>query len=320
MTEDIKQLFSQHRVDGDRPLGIDSEAIAQGGRKRRRRRTTGLVATAVVLVAVLTAGSVTLPRYLGGSADAATDTGSEQPSHPLPELEPLADDDHYVAGIVPDDEGKRTDAADEYGDAYVEWFADNMGVEFEQWPGVRVFEEKIGYWSDKDKEVIDIGGFWPPRYRIGAVAGGGPDGPSSWFSHSFSGDRYFDELSLTVYPRDSFLPGSGEGAQYLQDCQERQYNDVVTEQTCTDETGPEGERILRAVTEEKNSDDMDSGIMTKTLTVTVFREDGTAVQVGNSVPGVSMEDNMGYGKYETEMDFDDLTDLALSMPDAIVTG
>lgn len=320
MTEDIKQLFTEHRIDAERPLRIDAETVAQGGRRRRKRRTVGMVAAAVVAVVALTAGTVTLPQYFSGSSDAAVKP-DEQPSHPLPDLEPLEDGDVYLAGIVADDEGKPSEAADAYGDAYVEWFEKEMSVEFEQWPGMRVFEEEVEIWDDKKNTTVETDEFWPPRYRIGTASGGGVGGPLSGFSHSFGGDEFYDQLSLTVYPRDGFLPDSGEGAQYLQNCEDRKYNNTTYEQTCTEAAGPAGERILRGVTEHV-TDDPHLPLLERTLTVTVFRKDGTAVQVGTMVPGVSMEGSIAKvdPDYEPELDLDELTDLALSMPDAIVTG
>lgn len=315
MTEEIKQMFAEHEPAPGRTLGFDPDDLVAGGRRRRKRRAVGIAAGAVLTVAALTAGALALPQFVTDRSDAAADDKVEQPEYPFPDLKPP--DDGFYYEIHPSrEEGERSKAADEYGKAFTEWFASEQDLTFTDWPGMRVDEDEVLLFEANTENNGTLIGDPLPRYRIGPT--GYDDEMPVDFEHRFGDRKVSDFLSLTVYPRGSFLDGSGDAVGHLANCEDTTGEETILDVTCTESTGPDGEKIIASDTINKERKTGD--IWQKFRTVVVYRADGTAVMTNDSIPGFDGEG--AHSTLDPDLDpylsIDDLTDLALSMPDTVV--
>ncbi|ADD44210.1 hypothetical protein [Stackebrandtia nassauensis] len=326
MNDAMLRLFAEHeKIDGP-PLGVSSEQLAKRGRRRLMGRNLGFAGGLTAAVALAVVGALTLSSAFV-VADAPPGTGKEQPEYPLPDLPKPPDGQRYAWGYQDGD--KSSPDADEYGKAFTEWFNDN-GTDLEKWPGMAVNHRllyrgstELNNWKVVDDSI--------PYYGIATVSltdpGGDPE--VEWDEIVTDRVRYGEanDLGFKVYPRGSFESGAGDTFEHLATCTDgltleatsaetvvsraASTQDLEPDHTCDESTGPGGERILRIHTEWKT----DGGFMPRQDNrVIVIRADGTAVDVDTYV---YRDDETDAGN-KLGLSLDELTDLALAMPDATV--
>lgn len=306
MNDEMLRLFAEHEKTDGPPLGLDSEALARKGRKHLRVRRLSAVGGLTAAVAVVAAVAVTLTGLATPSpADEAAD-GVEQPEYPLPELPEPPEGAEYrwndVLGTT-----ETSTAATAYGESFRDWFADN-GMELAHWPGTAIGSREL-FGGNPAESDWDFEGITIPYYGIKSRVD--PEDFATMADAGRVGYGEDDTVSLRVHPRGSFEPGAGDTYEYLATCTD----DVAlgindgwrdADYTCDETTGPDGELVLRqhAVFEH------DHGLWVTVNRVIVFRADGTAVEVDDEVRSDA--------ESSLPLSLDELTDLALSMPDAIV--
>lgn len=296
----------------------DSQPDPTGTSTRSARRKAIILPAVAALAVAGTAGAILLPGAFAAAED-TLDTGSksggaqaaakvEQPEYPLPDLPQLDDDQRYTWDSM--DEGEQSDAADEYGDAFYDWFA---ATDFEFTDTSDIILQDYEIWketfSDDGSATGSPTGDSVPTYAVGAVAG--------------TGDELGDNLSMRVHPKASFKPGPGEGYEYLATCTD--YEEQVDGLTvavrfeCEEVDGPDGSRYLTVT--ETHVDTENDDLYRVTNTAVLYRADGTAIVVSDEAPGSEYS-----GDYPIDADATphfgagELAELAQSMPDVIVEG
>lgn len=301
-------------MDDPREIQVDPT-----GKPTRPARRKAVILPAVAALAVAgTAAAVLLPGAFAAAEDPAesdskADAGKaaqnvEQPEYPLPDLPPLEDNQRYLWDSL--DDGRQSDAADEYGAAFYDWFD----------------AADFTFTDDSDIVVQDLEIIKETQSGDGSATGD-PTGEKipvySVWAEARTGNEHGDMLSMRVHPKAAFKAGAGEGYEYLASCTD--YEEQVDGFTAAvrfdcEQTERAGGSKLLTVTESRVNSATD-GLFRIKNTAVLFRADGTAVVVSDETPSI------GYtGEYPVDADVtphfgaEELTELAQSMPDTIVEG
>lgn len=318
MNDAMLKLFAEHEKTDGPPPGLDSDTLARKGRKRLMLRRWSMAGGLTAAVAVVAVAAVTLTGLATPSpADLAAEEPATQPEYPLPDLPAPPDGQQYAWGYKAGE--KTSAAADEYGTAFQEWFSD-QGIDLPEWPGMTVNHRALFLGADWEWKQVDDS---VPYYGIATRSVGEDEDFPMTTDRLKSSEANF--VGLKVYPRGSFEPGTGDTYEHLATCKDGLSLDALGEESvdarqdapisltpsydCDEATGPDGERILRIETTWAQGD----FVAREDNQVIVVRDDGTAVMV--DVFAFSDDETDDNSKH---LDLDGLTDLALSMPDAIV--
>lgn len=303
MNDDMRRLFAEHtKIDGP-PMSVTSGDLAKHGRRRLVGRNLGMATGLTAIVALGMVGVLTLPSAFASTTGQAANQGNtdqaEQPEFPLPDDLPEPPEKYFWGGFATaQGDEVSSDAADAYGDAFRDWFDENRDTPIEDWPGMA-----IKYRVLMTKAEAETVGEPFPFYGI--------VNEEAEEAVQYGGERY--HTGLRVYPRGNFKKGDGDTYEHLYTCEDGVYENDQPEYldyTCDEKVAPNGDKYAMITKKHTGRD--------KTIEleyrVVLFRQDGTAVEVRSVVDGGGSSVDS-----EPKLSLDELLDLALSMPDDVVT-
>ncbi|ADD43512.1 hypothetical protein [Stackebrandtia nassauensis] len=321
MTEQIKAMLDEAARFDEPPSGINGDDVVVKGRKRNRTKRLGLAGGATLSVAAVTALALVLAPTAGGTekGDNAAADAIEQPEFELPDLDAKPGDKFEW---MPKEDGKAgpTDETREFDAAFWEYLEDNFDqvdvapdmkkVKFEPLTDTNRTEmTREHMWVNYvDGEQVPVPVYHDeiPWYRLQA-------------NLSLDREGVADFIDVTVHPKGSFEPGPGEdyGYRNLYTCDRREagpggHQPAEADRDCSEKTGPDGEKIARITTEYKSGD-----VLGEERRVIVYRADGTAISV-KDWGATRYEDGEMTGSEEPALDFEQLTELALALPDDVL--
>lgn len=350
MNDEIKELLGK-ALPPSPPTAMDGDTAVADGRRRlgRRRYAAGggaLAGVAAVAVTISLAmntvgGNGGIPGVDVGaspSASASEDPGSGDPGEKLfRQLDPDGDGrmevdmpvvdlpympDGTVGGWNPGFTGVDTAEAATYSDAfwayldqtypgYEDLTAETMPEDINVAPGVRsVVRDHTAQLIEQVSETESRTMRYVMPIYILEFSQGGFSSPATV---ELPGAEHADGLGMEIYPVGGFTDGT-DGIFDLAACEDYETpanggRTLDHQLDCDESDGPNGE-LVRTVREDMTGSD---GGWSVTLTSILYREDGTAVVVTDTV-----EDWEGAEVRDPELGFDDLTALAAAMPDTVV--
>lgn len=332
MTRDLRRSIDEAFATMTPPSAITRDVIIHKGRRLRRRRRFAFAGGATSVVAAVTALLLAFP--VGGSTPPPA--GVTQPEFPLPTMDPDAD---YVwspmTGLEPvTDATAATDdawraafaaaAAETGADVYVN--VDPSAPTGAEW--VPFSEAGYSPVVRRENRLFRVvgGSTWAPDLEeTGYVA------PYFWggdLALSRDPGQQADVLSVRVLANGSFLPGAGQPysspvdppAPYaVAGCEDYTYHldagssPIAVDYTCADLAGPAGERVLVVETALAK----ETGTFHRELAVVLYRADGTAVVVQDSLTSFDIFRPATLPD-ATILDAARLLDIALAMPSVVV--
>lgn len=345
MTENLSERLAEQLDHGAPPLGITADAMAAKGRKRVRARRFALGGGLTAGVAVIAAAALVLPAAFGGGGgsapadvpadvpvNAAEAPAEEQPSHPLPPIDPDKFYDWTSTG-----DGASTAETEQLTDALWEYLA-GKGLDLKQLvePGdkfVTVTRENFPEFLRRINELMED---TPDGNGESSPVPNGHTQPAYEYGNlivQYSKDKqYTDTLSVKVSPKDGYLPGPGQpergvDTQYVPHlfagCEDIEYGGQSvdawkTDFTCSDATTSTGEQA--AISEALVINPYGTGAY-RSLTVVVYRADGSAVTLTDTMQlqdtHVAVADDY-LEKKKFALDTDALIALAEALPNVIV--
>lgn len=323
MTDQIKAMLDEAAHIGEPPSHVNGDEIVLKGRKRNRARRFGVGGGATLGVAGLTAVALLLTPVDGGQTDergAAADT-VEQPEFELPDIDVKPGEKLQWLRKSDEESGptKETEAfsaafwehlENEYDDIGI---ADNAENTIEPLTDANMTAMTRDFmwlnYVEEDSEPTPVQHDPIPRYQLHTEV-------------SLDREDVIDAIEVTVYPKGSFEAGAGTEHDYrnLYTCDHRDGGPEGVDPTeatrdCTEETGPGGEKIARIKTEHEVYDEFAGS----DLQVVVYRADGTAIVVRDVFATKHLNDVDRSGEKLT-LDLDQLTELALALPDDVLVG
>jgi len=344
MTENLTERLTEQLDHGAPPLGITADAMAAKGRKRLRARRFALGGGLTAGVAAIAAAVLVLPAAFGGGGgsgpadvpgNAASGTAEEQPSHPLPSLDPEKSYEWYGDE---DEENTSTAETEQLTDALWQYLAGKglellkQGDEYDEFDEVtRENFPEFARQIDELNEIVEEGGGYSsvPLDHTQPVYAYDRD-----LILQFSDDgQYLDGLGIKVSPKDSYLPGPGQPERGAGDqqftphlyagCEDLRYDGQGTDGwktdfTCSDATTSTGEQV--AISEVLVVNPGGTGAY-RSLTVVVYRADGSALTMTDTMElrdtHIPVADDY-LEKKDFALDAEDLIALAEALPSVIV--
>lgn len=321
MTEQIKAMLDEAARFDEPPSGINGDDVVAKGRKRTRTRRLGAAGGATLSVAAVTALALVLAPAAGGTQGDDRDSAAgaiEQPGFTLPDLDAKPGD--KFEWLSKYDDGQRTKETRKFEAAYWKFVED----EFDD---VRVVPDRgdvtFEPLADDTKPVMTRDVMW-----VNYVDGDSDPTPVyhdeiPWYrlqaNLSLDRDDIAEYLDVTVYPKGSFEAGPGKeyGYRNLYTCDHRDAGPggrqpVEADRDCSEKTGPDGEKIARVTTMFKSGE-----VTGADRELIVYRADGTAISVRNW-GAIRYRDGQLTSTQEPALDFEQLTDLALALPDDVL--
>ncbi|MGH8794004.1 MAG: hypothetical protein ACRDXX_15330 [Stackebrandtia sp.] len=319
MTEDLKNLLDEASGD-DRPAFADPDDLVTRGRRRVRRKNAGVIGSAALGVAAVTAGVVMLPAVFAGPTDdgarpddrnQAADA-DEQPEYPLPELDPDGDYNWIVASGDPktnEDTEVLTEALWSYFDDYLEdldpeLFGEDDRVEVvdpdtdepidrDDYPSLSRYNKLLDgedyqapvYGFSSEDDMIDESGGVRLRFPEGHV---GTDQILKVEFHSkgsyAEGEVYRDEDSFLDPAVPYLTPGCGDKGETADD------GSTTTLRYTFECAGGEGDNLARGVNLTVTPKDDDSEAY-ESNTLVVYGADGNALVLTMFPVGFPADEN-----------------------------
>ncbi|GAA4902508.1 hypothetical protein LX16_0232 [Stackebrandtia albiflava] len=286
MSPDLRESFRTHETEPAPPTRLTGDVlVARGRRSLRRRRLAGYGSAGTAACAAVVAGVL----LVGGGGVGTADTTPPANDAASPAASPEAERDDVTAEY---DAALRDHLAEAFPDAEVELK-----------PFGRVGNAIIS-WDEGTTGTVD--------HEYTGLELGGDEGGSSI---RLPGDDLATGLSISVRSAEGFTSGEGPFSpdtaghtppEYLLTCEDGSDStasgipaDALLDMTCTEATGPGGERIIHHTVIGTGED---GDVMRREVTALLYREDGSAVTVtawltapdstglGDALPGLTVED------------------------------
>ncbi|CAM3573308.1 hypothetical protein [Stackebrandtia soli] len=274
MTDDLKDLFSEHTPIDAPPPRYTSTDLIEGGRRRVRRQRARMATLVTAVVAAIAVTTVSLlPMGNDESAPPANIDDLEY-DYPDLDLEPSQFDDYGWQLVRGPNENDDTVS---YTKAVDIWSSDRA---------ITLSPTRVGPYVDEDDFIPPnvmkrfLAGFYDSASED--FVGGAIPRYATAFTARHEGRSDASVFQLEVLARGDYPRNAGAGPEFLVDCEPspssgRGSAAVRVDRTCTELTTSNGERAVQAI--ELRYRGEDETLAYRVDVTVLFREDGTAVIV-----------------------------------------
>lgn len=345
MNDDMREIFGKALPETEPPVAFSSDSLLETGKRKRRHRAIGAFTGGVAVVAAL---AVSLPMAIGDGVEVSQAAHGGQ----LPEL----DSDGLYGWL--EGEAEASPASEEYGDAFWGWleanapgfeyipdkYLENNGVDTSKPPTFDRDEITLMRYADAEDPASEsvTTGLIRPVYHL---ADSFPwDKPNTWSNPGppmvqMPGVDNLDIFDAAVYPAGTYTDGTKgplpqapakgdenffdlincEGGETDNDTSILYYDlgidvPIFYDIECRETQTADGMRVVEVG---ETVTDKAGNLVSKANALVLYRFDGSAVVLRNLVPGREGP-SRNVADMEPALGFEELTDLAASLPDDAV--